>query len=721
MDQKPWLWKKRSTEKTLIADKASNSSRKCEDEATEVQKLVTEKTNLEKELQTLNEKLSFALSERDAKDSIAKKQVKIAEEAIEGKLGWEKAESEALSLKQEIDKVSQQKSASEQRTSQLDAALKECMHELRLVREEQAKRVHNAVIQSSEQFKKIKFALESENTQLIKALSAKENVIADFNVLRSRVETTEKENASLKYEIRVVEKELDIRNEEIEFNRRMNNTISKQLDESLKKIARLETECQSLRLLVRKRLPGPTTLGKMRSEVKSLEKDRIETMRRKKSNLSPTRSNAAFSDVGSDESWASALISEPEHKLVRISEMSLMDDFAEMEKLAVNNNDMLKAENASVSIQKVLELLEGIIIIQSRDNGYTVRVFQWKTDELSDVLQKFIRTCNDLLNGAGNLENFAREVANNLEWVLNHCFSIRDVSSMKDAIVTRLGWDEWRSESEVDGGWANKESEIVRCESKDVVEDVGAGLEAAKRSDSKTRNEIEKPTMVKEDEFRKACQRILDLENELENTNNSCERLEETCHNLKMELKSMVSKEVPDNGKHWEKQLQHDWEITAASEKLTECQETIYNLGKQLKALASPSDASLFDKVISTPVDSVITSSSTPRRNISRRSSLLNKMAAEDNFQISVSNETEKDTLTGNGDSGVCTNEETGISSKFINGNRIIDHEDKSGKDIALMDIVPYKKNGGRGFFKKMFWRQRKGNSRKKFLLIGCN
>lgn len=44
-----------------------------------------------------------------------------------------------------------------------------------------------------------------------------------------------------------------------------------------------------------------------------------------------------------------------------------------------------------------------------------------------------------------------------------------------------------------------------------------------------------------------------------------------------------------------------DWEIAAASEKLAECQETILNLGKQLKALASPRDAALFDKVISTP------------------------------------------------------------------------------------------------------------------------
>lgn len=36
MDQKSWLWKKRSTEKTLIADKASNSLSKYEEEVNEV-------------------------------------------------------------------------------------------------------------------------------------------------------------------------------------------------------------------------------------------------------------------------------------------------------------------------------------------------------------------------------------------------------------------------------------------------------------------------------------------------------------------------------------------------------------------------------------------------------------------------------------------------------------------------------------------------------------
>ncbi|XP_011083564.1 filament-like plant protein 7 isoform X1 [Sesamum indicum] len=1089
MDQKSWLWKKRSTEKTLVADKANNSLSRFEEEVTEVQKLQNEKIELERDLRILNEKLSSALSESNAKDNIAKKQVKIAEEAIAGDLPlnkmlrWEKAETEAISLKQEFDKVLQQKAASEERIGHLDAALKECMQQLRFVREEHEKRVHGAVVRASEEFEKIKIALdeklaeagkrlaklEAENSQLMKALSGKDMVIedlskyrtqleADFNALMLRVDSTEKEKASLKYEVRVLEKELDIRNEEREFNCRTADVARKRHEENVKRIAKLESECQRLRLLVRKRLPGPAALAKMKSEVEMLGNDQVGT-RRRKSNHSPTssmkfcvevapdapskridllteqlytmeeqknplkdtlnkKSNelqfssttfahlasrlsgtegqveellkcqptyesdkdlcflkenslVASSDVGSDdkascaESWASALISElehfknkkqfgaPFHRNVGASDMNLMDDFAEMEKLAIGsanysagsshheegntingtsgrepdghsssapgmelaslNNcplkplisgqeiqsqyidanrvsgwlgDMLKmlldyshasqrnpqevledikvalADNnvdttadasckenehvispspikssnldafdegnendssntkrsikklrsdVSISVHKVLELLEGINI-QSQDNGaseslsgkddkllsyknaenptgYMVRVFQWKTAELSTILQQLVQTCNDLLDGTTDLEQFVQQVGSNLEWIINHCFSLQDVSSMKDAIRNHLDWDELdgsRSESEVDGGFANhyaecnrlhirredmrylpivstlsadnsacqmeelqtprkeeanKESstvdleailqpEIVKgeCfriqpqESKDKTENHLPQLEIMKQSEGKTENQIEKQKMMKEDlqaqvmetnhELRKACQKILHLEHELENRTNSCKKLEETCHDLKIQLKSMTSKEIPDNGKHWEKQLQNDWEITAASEKLAECQETILNLGKQLKALASPSDAALFDKVISTPADSVVTSLSTPRKNISQRSSLLDKMLAEDKARLVASPGTKNDTKNGNDSSAVSTNAAMESSSKFTDPSGT-NHDEKCKTSAASMDIVPCKKKGGRSFFKRLFRRRKKGNSLK--------
>ena len=46
--------------------------------------------------------------------------------------------------------------------------------------------------------------------------------------------------------------------------------------------------------------------------------------------------------------------------------------------------------------------------------------------------------------------------------------------------------------------------------------------------------------------------------------------------------------------------LSQQLEFSTASEKLIECRETILNLGKQLKALASPKDAILFDQVLQT-------------------------------------------------------------------------------------------------------------------------
>jgi hypothetical protein len=45
-------------------------------------------------------------------------------------------------------------------------------------------------------------------------------------------------------------------------------------------------------------------------------------------------------------------------------------------------------------------------------------------------------------------------------------------------------------------------------------------------------------------------------------------------------------------------------EISTASDKLVECRKTILNLGKQLKALGSPKDAVLLNKVLDTAVQS---------------------------------------------------------------------------------------------------------------------
>ncbi|PWA48109.1 filament-like plant protein [Artemisia annua] len=94
--------------------------------------------------------------------------------------------------------------------------------------------------------------LTAENTRLTKTLVKKEKIIRnisnqmseakeDFNVLISRLDSTERGNNVLKYEYHLLEKELQMRSRHADVPNRQE----------------LEAERQKLRLLVNKRIPGP--------------------------------------------------------------------------------------------------------------------------------------------------------------------------------------------------------------------------------------------------------------------------------------------------------------------------------------------------------------------------------------------------------------------------------------------------------------------------------
>lgn len=158
-----------------------------------------------------------------------------------------------------------------------------------------------------------------------------------------------------------------------------------------------------------------------------------------------------------------------------------------------------------------------------------------------------------------------------------------------------------------------------------------------------------------------------------------------------------------------------DWEITTASEKLAECQETILNLGKQLKALASPREAALFDKVIPTPTDTVSTVAATTtlqkNKMINQRSSLLDQMMAEDNTDVKDLNSPRTKGSDDNYNSVFISSGAIEPSEKILvlNGTELQDNDavDK------LLAIVPSQKRGGGNLWKKLFWRKKKFNSKK--------
>jgi len=525
-------------------------------------------------------------------------------------LGWEKAEAEALAIKSQLDDTLDEKMAMEQRICQLDEALNVAMVERDSLIKETAQMIscEQDKVQNLEEnlVEKINIiaSLDAENDKLSEILSVKENIISElveskgvieskFKDLAVKLESAERSNSSLRYEVCMLQKQLEIRSEERKFSLKSADAAHKQHLENVKKITKLESECQRLRSMVRKRLPGPAAIAKMRSEVETVGSDTGITRTRKLNSVTPQNSCvlvqnshdtshgnspllarlhaiedenkaikeslsrkdgelqfsrtmlarttsklsqveaqledlskgrttvelvkgsptvaenplSSISEDGRNEdniscsgSWASALLSELEHfkkgkltahssKSTRVSDMSFMDDFAEIEKLASLCNDdkhvepydpMREATESSgkevvavdistgttnqvrqpkieKAVLKLIELIEGVIQRSSKDSsstvvlsggdeengqgtlsGYVARAFLWNTSELTSVLQNFVFACNELLYGSTDVENFVHDLQLTLDWIINHCFSLRDVSDMKEAIMKHL-------------------------------------------------------------------------------------------------------------------------------------------------------------------------------------------------------------------------------------------------------------------------------------------
>lgn len=328
MDRRSWPWKKKSSDKssTVTTTDANNASSpnaadaKQEQETIKYVQITVEAyahmkeledqvKTLNEEVSNLNDKLSSALSESTTKDNLVKQHAKVAEEAVSG---WEKAEAEALALKTQLESVTLLKLTVEDRAAHLDGALKECMKQVRMVKEESEQKLHDVVFAKTKQWEKIKAELEAkiddseqellrssaEISALSRSLQERSNYLmkindekseaeAEIEVLKNDIQSCEREINSLKYELHVVAKELEIRNEEKNMSARSAEVANKHHLEDVKKISKLEAECQRLRGLVRKKLPGPAALAQMKIEVESLGRDYGESRTRR----SPARSS----------------------------------------------------------------------------------------------------------------------------------------------------------------------------------------------------------------------------------------------------------------------------------------------------------------------------------------------------------------------------------------------------------------------------------------------
>ena len=169
------------------------------------------------------------------------------------------------------------------------------MKQIRAVKEEGEKKLHDVILEKTMQWEKMKFDLDSKlaesdqslanasaenallsrslqerSVMLMKLTEEKSQAEEEIQDLKGTIQSLDKERGSLRYEAQVLAKELEIRNEEKNMSQRSSEISGKQHLEDTKKIGKLEAECQRLRGLVRKKLPGAAALAQMRQEVDGL-------------------------------------------------------------------------------------------------------------------------------------------------------------------------------------------------------------------------------------------------------------------------------------------------------------------------------------------------------------------------------------------------------------------------------------------------------------------
>ena len=146
------------------------------------------------------------------------------------------------------------------------------------------------------------------------------------------------------------------------------------------------------------------------------------------------------------------------------------------------------------------------------------------------------------------------------------------------------------------------------------------------------------------------------------------------------------------------------WEITTASAKLAECQETIVNLGKQLKALATPREAAILDKVFS---NNGATTIPVKDKNLNKRSSLRDRLLAEDGAKVK---ETESSLADGH---NAIDSPNAAAHPPAVAPCRSLSFKTGSNAGGALAIVPSKKKGGGFDLLRKLLMRRKKGKSQK--------
>ncbi|CAK8579029.1 unnamed protein product [Lathyrus sativus] len=575
MDRRSWLWRRKSSEKspgeTESSGSVSSLSERFSDDqvylsqatlspevtskAASIEEVSTPKKYKEGviDVKTLTNELAAALLDISAKEDLVKQHSKVAEEAVEG---WEKAENEVSSLKQQLDAARHKNSGLEDRVSHLDGALKECMRQLRQAREVQEEKILEAVANNSHDLDSRRFELERKVAELETQLqTSKEDAAASIRSdFHRRLEAMEKENLSLQLELQSRLEELEFRIAERDLSSQAAETASKQHLESIKKVAKLEAECRRLRAMTRKTFNANDTRSWTASSV--YIESFIDSMSDggEMNEYEPSCSDSCSSALINElDQFKNKKTAEKNH-IATSTGINLMDDFLEMERLAA----LPDTESGSHSAKEGLGSDQSIV-----GQGAIEAEVEAMTQKNAELEKKLEKMEADKLEVEMNLAECQMQLETSES-------RIRAAELKVEELQTQLAL----------ANKSNQEAYEELKETKTKKEIVESKLKLAQTEVEELISKVHSF----EEEIQK--ERALSAENSIKSR-----KLEDELSRMKHEAQvHQDAKNLHKENVNRNLKSKQDKELALATSKFLECQKTIASLGKQLNSLATLED-----------------------------------------------------------------------------------------------------------------------------------
>ncbi|CAA7013410.1 unnamed protein product [Microthlaspi erraticum] len=597
--------------------------------------------SLEDSVRTLTEKLSAALASVSAKEDLVKQHAKVAEEAV---AGWEKAENEAAALKEKLEAVDEKNKVLEDRVSHLDGALKECVRQLRQARDEQEERIQDAVTERTQDLQSSKTNLESKILESTRK----------SDELSQMAESVAKENVMLRHELLARCEELEIRTIERDLSTQAAETASKQMLDSIKKVARLEAECRKLRMLA-------------------------------KSSFNDHRSNDSHSDGGErmdvscSESWtpSSSLV---EKRTSSSIEIDLMGDFLEMERLVA----LPETGPESVAEEKENFLAAEMEVLSSRNKELEEKLEKLEREvksnrEVEITLRFELESMRcDKVELENQLEKLESEVKCNREVERGLRFKLEAIVCDKTELEDKL------EKMEVEKAELQISFDIIKDkykESQVCLQDIEMKLEEIQKEmkvANELKTEVEYQIIAMEAETKTKSAKIESLEEDMRKEKFASDELKRKCEALEEEVS--LHQENAIKRENVEPKIKQEDMVTAAG-KLANCQKTIASLGKQLQSLATLEDFLIDTASIPVATNGVSNGNSTSSENwkVHKNGSFLTR-----NHPESIKPNKEPSSSFAGGGGSVPMTSNRGSSEKNRNGFAKVFTRSKDGIHLAI-------------------------------------